>query len=230
MNLKGHQRAVPEPTLRRLPVYHHLLRQCLDGGMETVSCSQIADELHYDPTQIRKDLAVTGIKGRPKVGYDLAELVEAVETFLGWNSTRKAFLAGAGHLGSALVGYGRFNRYGLEIVAAFDRDPARIGKKVHDREVLPITKLPNLARRMHVLIGIITVPAEEAQRVAELLVAGGVRAIWNFAPVRLRIPEHIIVHNEDLYCSLASLSQKLAQALEDIPARPARRRRTTTLS
>lgn len=215
MNLKGHQRAVPEPTLRRLPVYHHLLRQCLDGGMETVSCSQIADELHYDPTQIRKDLAVTGIKGRPKVGYDLAELVDAVETFLGWNSTRKAFLAGAGHLGSALVGYGRFNRYGLEIVAAFDRDPARIGRKVHDREVLPITKLTNLARRMHVLIGIITVPAPAAQEVADLMVQGGIRAIWNFAPMRIEAPEGVIVQNEDLYATLGVLLQRLNTSLRE---------------
>lgn len=215
MNLKGHQRAVPEPTLRRLPVYHHLLRQCLDGGMETVSCSQIADELHYDPTQIRKDLAVTGIKGRPKVGYDLAELVDAVETFLGWNSTRKAFLAGAGHLGSALVGYGRFNRYGLEIVAAFDRDPARIGRKVHDREVLPIAKLPNLARRMHVLIGIITVPAPAAQEVADLMVQGGIRAIWNFAPMRIEAPDNVIVQNEDLYATLGVLLQRLNTTLRE---------------
>ncbi|NLV39768.1 MAG: redox-sensing transcriptional repressor Rex [Candidatus Hydrogenedentes bacterium] len=215
MNLKGHQRAVPEPTLRRLPVYHHMLRQCLDGGMETVSCSQIADELHYDPTQIRKDLAVTGIKGRPKVGYDLAELVDAVETFLGWNSTRKAFLAGAGHLGSALVGYGRFNRYGLEIVAAFDRDPARIGRKVHDREVLPITKLPNLARRMHVLIGIITVPAPAAQEVADLMVQGGIRAIWNFAPTRIEAPDDVIVQNEDLYATLGVLLQRLNTTLRE---------------
>lgn len=215
MNLKGRQRAVPEPTLRRLPVYHHLLRQCLDGGMETVSCSQIADELHYDPTQIRKDLAVTGIKGRPKVGYDLAELVDAVETFLGWNSTRKAFLAGAGHLGSALVGYGRFNRYGLEIVAAFDRDPARIGRKVHDREVLPIAKLPNLARRMHVLIGIITVPAPAAQEVADLMVQGGIRAIWNFAPMRIEAPDNVIVQNEDLYATLGVLLQRLNTTLRE---------------
>jgi redox-sensing transcriptional repressor len=88
--------------------------------------------------------------------------------------------------------------------------------------VLALEKLAHLAQRMHVLIGIITVPAEQAQAVSELLVVGGVRAIWNFAPLRLRVPEHIIVHNEDLYCSLASLSQKLAQALEASPGEPAR--------
>ncbi len=96
--------------------------------------------------------------------------------------------------------------------------------------MLALEKLADLTERMHVLIGIITVPAAEAQAVADALVAGGVRAIWNFAPVRLRVPEHIIVHNEDLYCSLASLSQKLAQALEANPAEPARRMRTASLS
>ncbi|HPU97979.1 MAG TPA: winged-helix domain-containing protein, partial [Candidatus Hydrogenedentes bacterium] len=87
---------IPEPTLRRLPLYHHLLLQRLADGMDTISCSQIAEALKLDATQIRKDLAVTGIKGRPKVGYDLAALIQAVESFLGWNNIRKGFLVGAG--------------------------------------------------------------------------------------------------------------------------------------
>lgn len=214
MNLKGLQRPIPEPTLRRLPIYHHLLRQCLAGGMETISCSQIADELHYDPTQIRKDFAVTGIKGRPKVGYDLPDLIQAVEEFLGWNNIRKAFLAGTGNLGSALLGYSRFNRYGLDIVAAFDKDPARVGARVCEREILHISKLPNLARRMHVLVGVITVPGEGAQEVANLMVQGGIRAIWNFAPTSINAPEEVIVQNEDLYASLGVLLQRLSTIIK----------------
>lgn len=212
MNLKC--RPIPEPTLRRLPVYHHMLQQCLAGGLETISCSQIADELHFDPTQIRKDLAVTGIKGRPKVGYDLPALITAIEEFLGWNNVRKAFLAGTGNLGSALLGYNRFNHYGLDIVAAFDKDPGRIGLRVHGKEILPVSKLPNLARRMHVLVGVITVPADGAQEAANLMVAGGIRAIWNFAPVAINTPADVIVQNEDLYSSLAVLLQKLASAIK----------------
>jgi redox-sensing transcriptional repressor len=132
-------------------------------------------------------------------------------------------------MGSALLGYRKFEECGLKIVAAFDSDPAKIGRKIHGKHVLALNKLADLTQRMHVLIGIITVPAAEAQAVADALVAGGVRAIWNFAPVRLRVPEPIIVHNEDLYCSLASLSQKLAQALEANPAEPARIMRTAIL-
>ena len=179
-------------------------------------------ELKLDPTQVRKDLEAAGISGRPRIGYATAAVVDGIERFLGWKKVSEAFLVGAGSMGSALLGYRKFEECGLKIVAAFDSDPAKIGRKIHGKHVLVLGKLADLTQRMHVLIGIITVPAEQAQAVAELLVEGGVRAIWNFAPVRLRVPEHIIVHNEDLYCSLASLSQKLAQALEANPAEPAR--------
>ena len=205
-------RPTSEATLRRLPIYHHLLQKRLSTGIKTISCSQIAEELDCDATQIRKDLAVTGIKGRPKVGYDLAALILSIETFLGWSRVRKAFLAGSGHLGSALLGYNRFQHYGLEIVAAFDRDPDRVGTKVHGREVLPINRLAGLAKRMRVEVGIITVPAPVAQEVADFMVSGGVRAIWNFAPTKINVPAGVIVQNEDLYSSLGVLLQKLSAA------------------
>ena len=147
--------------------------------------------------------------GRPRIGYVLANVIEGLEQFLGWNNINDAFLVGAGSMGSALLGYRKFEQCGLKIVAAFDLDPSKIGRQIHGKHVLPLDKLPNLAQRMHILIGIITVPAAEAQAVADLMVAGGIRAIWNFAPIRLHTPEHVIVHNEDLYCSLAALSQKL---------------------
>lgn len=205
-------RPTSEATLRRLPIYHHLLQKRLATGIKTISCSQIAEELDCDATQIRKDLAVTGIKGRPKVGYDLAALILSIEIFLGWSRVRKAFLAGAGHLGSALLGYNRFHHYGLDIVAAFDRDPDRVGTKVHGREVLPINKLAGLAKRMRVEVGIITVPAPVAQEVADFMVGGGIRAIWNFAPTKINVPAGVIVQNEDLYSSLGVLLQKLSAA------------------
>lgn len=209
------RKPVPEPTLRRLPLYHRFLKQIQDEGREGVSCTHIGEELGLDPTQVRKDIEVTGAVGRPKVGYVVRELVEAIEKFLGWDNVTEAFLIGAGSLGAALLGYGRFQKCGLDIVAAFDTDPKKIGQKLHDRHILPLEKLPNLMQRMHIHIGIITVPASAAQNVADLLVEGGVRAIWNFAPLRLKVPENVIVHNEDLYCSLAALSQKLAQRLAE---------------
>jgi redox-sensing transcriptional repressor len=214
-------RIVSEQTLKRLPLYHRFLKERLQQNKDSVSCTDIGEELNLDPTQIRKDLEAAGISGRPRIGYTTAAVVDGIERFLGWKRVSEAFLVGAGSMGSALLGYRKFEECGLKIVAAFDSDPAKLVRKIHGKHVLTLNKLVNLAQRMHVLIGIITVPATEAQAVAELLVQGGVRAIWNFAPVRLRLPEHIIVHNEDLYCSLASLSQKLALALETNPTPPA---------
>lgn len=214
-------KSVPEPTLKRLPLYHRFLKELQGAGREFVSCTDIGLELKLDPTQVRKDLEAAGVAGRPRVGYVLANVVERLEDFLGWKKTNEAFLVGAGSMGSALLGYRKFEECGLKIVAAFDADPRKVGRRIHGKHVLGLDKLTDLARRMHILIGIVTVPASEAQAVADDLVAGGIRAIWNFAPVRLRVPDQVIVHNEDLYCSLAALSQKLARALEAHPVAPA---------
>jgi redox-sensing transcriptional repressor len=210
-------KTVSEPTLKRLPLYHRFLKELQAAGQLFVSCTEIGAELQLDATQVRKDLEGAGLAGRPRIGYSIAGVVDGLETFLGWKKVNEAFLVGAGSMGSALLGYHKFEECGLKIVAAFDRDPAKTGRKIHGKHVLGLEKLMDLTQRMHVLIGIITVPASEAQGAADLLVAGGIRAIWNFAPVRLRLPEPVIVRNEDLYCSLASLSQKLAQELQARP-------------
>ncbi|HEV2438062.1 MAG TPA: redox-sensing transcriptional repressor Rex [Verrucomicrobiae bacterium] len=219
-------KAVPEPTLRRLPLYHRFLKDLRAVHREFVSCTDIGLELDLDPTQIRKDLESVGVVGRPRIGYVLADVINGLEAFLGWKNVNDAFLVGAGSMGSALLGYRKFEQCGLKIVAAFDLDPSKIGTQIHGKHVLPLSKLTDLARRMHILIGIITVPAMEAQGVADLMVAGGIRAIWNFAPVRLRVADQVIVHNEDLYCSLAALSQKLFKPLQSAaPQRQAKAKR-----
>jgi redox-sensing transcriptional repressor len=207
--------SVPEPTLRRLPLYYRLLKQLRDGGRTGISCTMIGTELKLDPTQIRKDIEMTGTVGKPKVGYDLNELLCAIERFLGWDTATEAFLVGAGSLGEALMGYPGFAECGLNIVAAFDVDPNKCHRVIHGKHVRHISKLPNLMRRMRVRFGIITVPASEAQHAADLLVEGGVLAIWNFAPAKIQVPERIIVTNEDLYCSLAVLSQKMTRKLAE---------------
>lgn len=201
---------IPQASLRRLPLYHHYLVEMQAKGIARVSTSVIGRELNLVPVQVRKDLQYTGIVGRPKTGYEVAELIQSIESFLGWNNVNEAFLVGAGNLGTALLGHERFSRFGLRIVAAFDTDPSKIGTWIHDKAVLPLHKLPELAERMGVHLGILTAPAEVAQAVADQMVEAGIQAIWNFAPVRLRVPERIFVHNEDLYSSLASLSWKLA--------------------
>jgi len=215
------KRVVSEPALKRLPLYHRFLKEWQGAGHETVSCTDIGQSLDLDPTQVRKDLESVGAAGRPRIGYVLPSLIGELEQFLGWNNVNDAFLVGAGSMGAALMGYRKFEQCGLKIVAAFDVDPAKIGARIHGRHVVALHKLTNLAQRMHILIGIITVPAAQAQAVADMMVAGGIRAIWNFAPVRLLTPDHVIVHNEDLYCSVAALSQKLIAALERQPAKAA---------
>ena len=204
-------RSIPQPSLRRLPQYHHFLMALNARGISQISCSVIGGALGYVPVQVRKDLQYTGIIGKPKTGYSVSELIQAIETFLGWNNVNEAFLVGAGNLGTALLGHERFSKFGMRIVAAFDTDPDKIGQWIRERLVLPLDRLADLAPRMSIHLGIITTPAEVAQTVADEMVKGGIQAIWNFAPVQLKVPEHIIVHNEDLYNSLASLSWKLAK-------------------
>src|SRR3954454_19066233 len=140
--------SIPQPSLSRLPQYHHLLVQLKAQSVRQVSCSTIGEALNLVPVQVRKDLQYTGIVGRPKTGYSVDQLVQSIESFLGWNNVNEAFLAGAGNLGTALLGHERFSRFGLHIVAAFDTDPRKIGMWLHDKAVLPLEKLADLARRM----------------------------------------------------------------------------------
>jgi len=207
--LKGY----PEPSVRRLPLYLRLLKQLQAKGRDVVSCTHISDDLGFTSIQVRKDLAMTGIVGRPKIGYEIPSLIQAIEDFLGWNNVKDAFLVGAGSLGHALLGYPGFDEYGLNIVAAFDNDPAKIGRTVHGKEILPIERLENLARRMHVLIGILTVPGEAAQPAADLMVRSGIRAIWNYAPAKLDVPEFVVVEDVRLAASLAVLTKRLKEAM-----------------
>lgn len=210
----GQNLAIPEPSLRRLPRYHRYLAELRSQGRTLVSCSTIGRDLKLLPIQVRKDLQFTGIVGRPKVGYSIPELVATLERFLGWDSVNQAVLVGAGSLGTALLGYEQFSKHGLTIVAAFDANPRKAGQVVHGRVVLSMDDLAQVVRREGILTGIITTSAEAAQQVAESMIQAGIEAIWNFAPVTLDVPEHIIVHNEDLYSSLAALTCKLATRLK----------------
>jgi len=197
------------PTLRRLAVYHHYLLGIQAHGRDVVSCTHIGDDLKLDPTQVRKDLAVTGIVGKAKVGYSVPILIQAITNFLGWNKKTEAFIAGAGHLGQALIGFQGIKQNGLDIVAAFDIHPEKIGKTVGGVMVLAIEKLTNLAQRMKVKTGIITVPATAAQIVANLMIEGGIQAIWNFSMTQLSVPATVVVENINLTSSWAILSRGL---------------------
>jgi redox-sensing transcriptional repressor len=197
------------PTLKRLPLYLRLLRRMKSEGITYASGAVVAKELGLDPIVVRKDLAITGAVGRPRLGFHMDEIITAIEDFLGWSNTSEAFLAGVGNLGTALLGYQGFEQHGLRIVAVFDSNPKMIGKKVHDKTVLDIKKMPELAKRMHVQIGIITATASVAQGIADTMIEGGIRGIWNFTPTKLIVPKHVTLQREDLASSLAVLSHRL---------------------
>ncbi len=200
----------PLPTVRRLPSYLRVLESLKEQGKEYASATEIAKTLKQKPIQVRKDLGVTGVSGKPKVGFEITELQKGIRTFLGWEKVTDAFLIGSGALGSALLGYEGFREYGLEIVAAFDDNPSLEGKKVHGKQVFPMEKLSDLVSRMGVRIGILTVPRECAQEVTDMMVEAGIRGIWNFAAPYVNVPDNVVVQNENIASGLAVLSVKLA--------------------
>ena len=207
---------VSKATIGRLPAYHRYLQEKLAAGEKTVSSTAIAEDLHLNAVQVRKDLsAIAREAGKPKLGFAVADLIADIDRFLGYDNLNDAVLVGVGGLGKALAGYVGFKNYGLNIVAAFDADPARVGTTVGGIKVFPADELARLVRRLNVLIGIVAVPREAAQGVADELIKGGVRAIWNFAPVHLNVPENIAVKNEDMAASLAILSKRLAEILNN---------------
>ena len=207
---------VSKATIGRLPAYHRYLKEKLAEGEKTISSTSIAEDLHLNAVQVRKNLSVIStVAGKPKLGFEIAELIEDINRILGYDNVTDAVLVGAGGLGSALAGYDGFKNYGLNIVAVFDSDPEIIDSTVNGIKVFDAAQIQHLVRRLNVLIGIITVPKSAAQKVADELIEGGVRAIWNFAPVHLNVPENIAVKNEDMAASLAILSKRLAEILNN---------------
>ncbi len=208
-------KAIPEPTLRRLPLYHQYLKKVMSANRSPhISCTQIGNELNILPIQVRKDLQIAEASGKPKLGYDVKELLNIIEDFLGWNNTTDAYLAGVGNLGAALLGYQGFKDYGLNIIAAFDIDKSKTGTELYGKMVFHINKMPEMIRRMGIKIGIITVPANCAQELADLMVDAGILAVWNFSPLKIIVPAGIVVQHENLASSLVVLSKKLSLLLK----------------
>ena len=203
--------AVSRQTISRLPVYLGYLRS-LEGSLPTISATAIAEALSLNDVQVRKDLASVSSSGKPKVGYNVKDLIAELEAFLGYNDIDNAVIVGAGSLGKALLNYSGFKAYGLNIIAAFDlcEEPTEFQGKT----VFPIAQLGSFCRKVNVHIGIITVPASSAQEICDLLVESGIRAIWNFAPVHLVVPDGILVQNENMASSLALLSNHLREQMK----------------
>lgn len=200
---------IPEPTLRRLPLYYQLLSEKHSEGVKNISCTEISNKLDFTAIQIRKDLSYAGAQGRSKTGYDVKELLLTLEDFLGYRKTKDALIVGAGNLGMALMGYDGFKNYGLNIVVAFDTNIEKVGKKYHGKEVFHMSKIEEMIKKLGIPIGILTVPKDFAQETADIMVNAGIKAIWNFAPVKISVPDEVMVQHENLASSLAVLSHKL---------------------
>ncbi|MDR1060947.1 MAG: redox-sensing transcriptional repressor Rex [Clostridiales bacterium] len=203
---------IPAQTFKRLPDYYALLAKLDEQGFQNVSSATIARVMNSSDIVVRKDLAaVSESGGKPRTGFSVRELMKCIGECLGYYNVNDAVLVGAGQLGRALLSYDGFKEYGVRILAAFDVDGDIVGLEKGGKPVMDAAALPKFCRRLNVRIGIITVPAKEAQAVCDLLVSSGILAVWNFAPTRLAVPDGIFVHNENMALSLSLLSQHLAR-------------------
>lgn len=199
---------IPVISLQRLPVYLNYLKS-LSADKQYVSSGSIAEALGMGEVLVRKDLAYTSATGRPRVGYLKDELIAALEDFLCCNGKRNAVIAGIGALGKAVLGYGGFSNYGIEIVAAFDNDSQKAGTYVADKPVYDITEAAEKVKSLGAELAVLCVPAAFAQEVADLFIGCGIKAILNFAPVLIRAPESIAVRHIDVAANLAILSSMI---------------------
>ena len=200
---------VPEPTLRRLPWYLSVCRLLKQQGEQYVSSTRLSKETNIVASQIAKDLSCVNIVGRTRVGYEIDNLLSVLEDFLGFTRVHKAFIFGAGRLGSALLNDKGLRQFGLEVVAAFDTNPRVVGNNVAGIPVFHINELEAKMKRYDVRIGILTVSIDRAQEVADKIVVWGIKAIWNFTPLRIRVPDDIVVQNTSLYAHLSLMFNRL---------------------
>ena len=202
---------ISKQTLQRLPLYLSYIKSLPEDAPKNISATMIAEALQLNDVQVRKDIASVSSSGKPKVGYSVKDLINELEAFLGYDNVDDAILVGAGSLGKALLNYGGFKAYGLNVMAAFDLidEPVEFQQKT----IYPMADLERVCRENDIQIGIITAPATSAQKICDQLVKSGIKAIWNFAPVHLLVPDGILVQNENMASSLALLSNHLREEL-----------------
>lgn len=197
-----------DKVINRLTLYHCILTDYILKNIEVISSPQIASLLKIDDSQVRKDINLLNNVGKCRVGYVVKDLKHNIEKTLGFEKPKKAFIIGAGNLGSALAKYSNFTNYGLEILALFDNDTLKVGMEVNNKEILHISKLPNFAERLSVEIAILTVPREHAQKTVDFLVQSKIKYIWNFTPTVLFVPDGIQVWNENLMGNFLQFTYK----------------------
>lgn len=200
---------IPEPALRRLPWYLSYVKLLKKKGETYVSSTQIAKEIDVSATQIAKDLSYVDITGKTRVGYYIDELIQVLDDFLGFNKLHKAVVFGVGSLGAALLSDSGLEHYGLKILAGFDVKASLVNKKVHSIPVFYSDDFMEWNKKEKAEIGILTVPPDFAQEVADYMIANGIKGIWNFTPFRIRVAEGIALQNTSLYAHLAVIFNRL---------------------
>lgn len=200
---------VPEPTLQRLPWYLSNAKLIRESGETYVSSTQLSKQTGIDASQVAKDLSYVKIAGRTRVGYEVNVLIEVLEDFLGFTRIHRAFLFGVGSLGSALLRDSGLSQFGLKIIGAFDINPDLIGKEINGIPIYHSDDFEKVMAQMRVRIGVLTVPINMAQEITDKMVNGGIEAVWNFTPFRLKVPAQIVVQNTSLYAHLAVMFNRL---------------------
>lgn len=194
---------------RLIRYYRYLSELSARRAPETITSAQMGAALDIDPTQVRKDFGAIGLMGISRVGYEVCEVCRAIRNVFGFNRPYSAVLVGAGHLGSALLSYHGFARYGLRIVAAFDNDPERVGTKVGEITVQSSRSLKAYIRNHNIRMAILTTPVSVSQKLTDRLVDVGIKAIWNFSPTRLNTPPDVLIRNEHISLGLAQVAYHL---------------------
>ena len=207
---------ISNATLKRLPVYLRCLHEMASLGEEYVSSVAIAENLKLNSVQVKKDIAViSSSSGKPKVGFKLSTLIHDIENFLGYTKTQKACLIGVGKLGSALLSYKGFEKYGLQIVGAFDINEQLFGNTINGISIYSTSELTDFVKQNQVYMAVLAVREKDAQFVCDQLVPAGIIGILNFAPANLQVPQGVFVQDVDIAASLAVLSTKVKTVLEN---------------
>lgn len=201
---------LPEPTLRRLPWYLAYLGLLSQKGVEYISSTKISEELNVDASQIAKDLSFLNIRGKTRIGYEVKALESKLRDFLGFATVHRALMVGVGSLGEALIRDSGLQRYGLRISAGIDTNPELIGSTICGVTIHHPDDLQRLVSELDITIGIVAVPFECAQTVADTLADAGIRALWNFTPYRIRAREGVVITNTSIYSHLAVMYNRLA--------------------
>lgn len=200
---------IPEPALRRLPWYLSYVKLLKSQGETIVSSTRIAKKIDVSASQIAKDLSYVDINGKTRVGYEIDDLINVLESFLGFTNTHTAVVFGVGSLGAALLSDSGLEQFGLKIIAGYDVNPTVINHAIHNIPVFHSNEFIERNKEMKAEIGVLTVPPGAAQEVSDYMIRGGVKAVWNFTPFRIRVPEGIVLQNTSLYAHLAVMFNRL---------------------